>query len=168
MTKEQPTVHPLERAEQTESSSPGSSQNQRLATPSAGRLSIEATNQTPPDEVSGVCSAAKYFLEERHRPSVGTLRVRSARPRTSSMRATGKSANDGEDADGETHHQSAEILTVDEAALRLRRDRKSIYKAIKRGEFPGVLPGTPTRILWSAVLASASTGQGHGPKKRGR
>ena len=61
-----------------------------------------------------------------------------------------------------------DILTVDEFAERMRWNRKTAYERIRKGEVPGVLPGKPYRILWRAVLASISIGQGRDPAKRGR
>lgn len=53
------------------------------------------------------------------------------------------------------------LLTVDELALLLRVERKTVYDAIARGEMPGVRRiGRLIRISRSAVVAWLAEGQG--------
>ena len=62
---------------------------------------------------------------------------------------------------------SPEILTVDELAVLLRVERKTVYAAIARGEIPGVRRvGRVVRISRSAVLAWLRDGQGRVSRSR--
>lgn len=60
-----------------------------------------------------------------------------------------------------------DIVTIDEFAQLMRWNRKTVYKRAREGQLPGLLPGKPYRIHWPSVVASASTGQGRAPHKRG-
>ena len=68
-----------------------------------------------------------------------------------------------------THGRLAQdpILTVDELALLLRVNRKTLYSAIQRGEIPGVRRiGGVIRIARAAVLAWMDQGQGRAVHSR--
>ena len=53
------------------------------------------------------------------------------------------------------------VLTVDELAMLLRVNRKTVYDALLRGEIPGARRvGTTYRILRAAVIDWLSSGQG--------
>jgi excisionase family DNA binding protein len=60
-----------------------------------------------------------------------------------------------------------DVLTVPEAAKLLRLNRKTVYEAIQRGEFPGARHiGGAIRISKSAVLEWLAEGQGRAPRSR--
>lgn len=59
------------------------------------------------------------------------------------------------------------VLTVDELAVVLRIDRKTVYSAIQRGEIPGVRHvGAVIRISRDAVLNWLAQGQGRAARSR--
>jgi excisionase family DNA binding protein len=56
--------------------------------------------------------------------------------------------------------QQPEVLTVDEVAALLRVNRKTVYEAIRRSEFPGARRiGGTIRICRRTVLAWLAEGQ---------
>ena len=59
------------------------------------------------------------------------------------------------------------VLTVDEVAVLLRLNRKTVYQALARGEIPGALRiGRSYRIARSALLAWLADGQVRGSRSR--
>ncbi len=61
----------------------------------------------------------------------------------------------------------APILTVDELAVLLRVNRKTLYDALSRGEIPGARRiGASYRILRDAVLEWLASGQDRVPRSR--
>lgn len=61
------------------------------------------------------------------------------------------------------------ILTVDELALLLRLDRKTVYSMVRRGEIPGVRRfGRAVRVHRDTVLRWLADGQGQAPRPRRR
>jgi excisionase family DNA binding protein len=53
------------------------------------------------------------------------------------------------------------VITVDEAAVLLRVNRKTVYDSIKRGELPGVRRiGGTIRLCRSSLIEWLATGQG--------
>jgi excisionase family DNA binding protein len=66
-----------------------------------------------------------------------------------------------------TEDPPAPILTVDELAVFLRVNRKTVYDALARGEIPGARRiGGRYRVLRDAVLEWLASGQDRVPRSR--
>lgn len=71
------------------------------------------------------------------------------------------SAAPPDDARPALHSDTGQVLTVEELAMMLRINRKTLYAAIGRGEVPGVRRiGGTIRISRDAVIAWLAEGQG--------
>jgi excisionase family DNA binding protein len=74
---------------------------------------------------------------------------------------------------GDRHHEEetvpeSSVLSVDELAILLRVNRKTVYEALSRGQIPGARRiGGRYRILRNAVLDWLADGQGRASRSRG-
>jgi excisionase family DNA binding protein len=65
------------------------------------------------------------------------------------------------DAGADSDAVVSAVLTVDELAVLLRVNRKTVYDALSRGEIPGARRvGSTYRILRAAVIDWLASGQG--------
>lgn len=74
---------------------------------------------------------------------------------------------DGDAGESLSSNELPAVLTVDEVALLLRVDRKTLYALIRAGELPGVRRlGRALRVHRETMLRWLAEGQGRAPRHR--